>query len=1273
MKHLNLLWILLTAVCLQAQERDARIAGSTIDLSKVELIQMPLLDNKTLLEAELARRRPGIAPRFAQVLPVDIKPQTHGNWEYKENGKAIWRLRIRSTGAYSLNLGFTQYRMPEGGRLILYSPDYQKVMGPFTPADNEEHAELWTPVLEGDELVVEVQLPKSKIPELQLHLSTVNHDFMGFAQIASGSCNLDVLCGTTDGFEFVEAYRDVIQSVAVYGLQGNLFCTGFLVNNTREDCTPYFMTADHCEVRPGEAPSLVVYWNYQNSFCRELDSAENAGPGDGILNNFNSGAILRASYAPSDMALLELDDPVSESANAYFAGWTRERTPPTKGVASVHHPNAEEKSISYSSLETYLGAWESGADQVPDGDHIIVPDWSVGTTEVGSSGAPLFNESGLVVGQLHGGIADCSAGGYDTFGAFAISWEGGGTPASSLKSWLDPDDTQATSLNGRWQSRCSFFVEALISSQSVCAPGEVVYNLIVSENFSGPVDLTLTGVPEGLQATFGDNPVNPGDTTNLLLQGIDQVAAGLYSFTLIASDGEESVSANLTLNVFQTAPGAVNLLEPSDNATAVGIRANFSWASEPFANRYEFQLATDADFMNIIASVADLGATSLENFDLEALTTYYWRVRGNNLCGIGEWSQVRVFATAGVGCAQARPSDLPITITESANTITSTLRIGAPGLLQDVRIKGLDITHSFVGDLRASLISPSGTEVVLFDQPGLPLLFFGCEGSDLKLSFSDDAANSSTDLEQTCNDRPAIEGDFQPLEAFANFKGESIIGLWTLKIEDLIIEDGGRLNDWTLEFCTSLPQDRNIYTVTDRYQACINEQPISLNLLLGTAFSEPVSLSVSGLPENATVLYNSNPASPGASVGVTIDNITEGGLYDLTFKADTAQARTQLLLIASPPPVTVLTPPNESIVDRERVNLRWNSVPEADFYELRAYEGVVGEEPFLLLNLADTTYTLEDLDFGTAYYWQVVPYNSCGGDESEVFQSFLTRPDLALSVSPERLSLCQTETGSVDIQIGPGFANPSQISYQIDPQDTIGISYNIPSNAVTPGSTVNAAINDLSSLDPGNYLLTFTIGDTVFANQVSINLEVSGLPALSSLAQPENNSTLMNPQPSFSWSEASFAESYRLEISTDPTFGEVLLDTSLEAANFTIGDMLTDGLYFWRISSLNSCGAATSAAFRFNIASTGVEEWEGGALQWYPNPTQGRFFIQFPRPQSSNVDYQIINSLGALIKSGKINPGLQQAVVDLADFPSGLYLIRLQRNDKSAVLRVVKE
>ena len=178
-------WVLGILPFLASAQSDSRIAPTQTPLSQVERLVMPPLNNKALYEAELERRGPGVAPRFAEAIEVDIRPEERGAWEILPDDRAVWRLRIHSAGAKSLNLGFMEYYMPPRGSLILYSPDQQYVLGPFTPADNEEHDQLWTPILPGDELVVEVQLPKNLIPQLQLRLSYVNHDFLGFGELAA--------------------------------------------------------------------------------------------------------------------------------------------------------------------------------------------------------------------------------------------------------------------------------------------------------------------------------------------------------------------------------------------------------------------------------------------------------------------------------------------------------------------------------------------------------------------------------------------------------------------------------------------------------------------------------------------------------------------------------------------------------------------------------------------------------------------------------------------------------------------------------------------------------------------------------------------------------------------------------------------------------------------------------------------------------------------------------------------------------------------------------
>ena len=150
-------------------------------LSEVEIVRMPAVDVQALLAED--KQRPKDAPlRFAQPIKVRLTPATNDTWETLDDGTLLWRLRIQSPGAVSLNLGFTTYFMPPGGRLFLYTPDYSTMVGPFTDQDNEEHGQLWTPILEGDEIVVEVQLPAEALPKLELELTSVNHGYKEFGR-----------------------------------------------------------------------------------------------------------------------------------------------------------------------------------------------------------------------------------------------------------------------------------------------------------------------------------------------------------------------------------------------------------------------------------------------------------------------------------------------------------------------------------------------------------------------------------------------------------------------------------------------------------------------------------------------------------------------------------------------------------------------------------------------------------------------------------------------------------------------------------------------------------------------------------------------------------------------------------------------------------------------------------------------------------------------------------------------------------------------------------
>ncbi len=654
------LFIFLT-YALNAQN-DWRIAKHTSSLDDVERLVLPRQNNDLLMQVELDRRGPNIAPKFAVNIPVNITPDSHGTWDYTPSGKAVWRLKVHSKNAKSINLGFTKYFMPEGGILVIYSTDQQRVTGPFSPADNEEHQELWTPIFPADELVIEVQVPIQNKSLLQLELTSINHDFLGFGGLLSGSCNVDVLCGVDDGFPEIEEHRDIIQSVAVIGLGGGVFCTGFLVNNAAQDCTPYFMTANHCGINSGNAASLVAYWNYQNSTCREPGSTASGQNGNGVLNDFNSGSIFRAGSGNSDFTLVELDDAVSETANAFLAGWDNGGEPPTSAVC-VHHPNTEEKRISFENNPLIM---TNGFGNAPSSNftHVRVVDWDLGTTEPGSSGSPLFDQNERVVGQLHGGGAACGNNSSDWYGAIATSWNGG-SASSRLRDWLDPDDTGIVTIDGIEASFCTFSIETVQTNINACPDGEAVYTLIPSLSFVSEVTLELSGLPVGVDFSFSTNPVAPGDTTYLTLSNFSSLALDDYIFNTTAADSVNMVDQMLVLSVIDTPVEAPSLVLPADGASNISYNPSYNWTEVASATSYYIEIATDEVFTNIIKE-ATVVNSAYNSGGLEPETTYYWRVTAINICG-EILSSTSSFLTAPDVSISVSPSTVAICNSEVAN------------------------------------------------------------------------------------------------------------------------------------------------------------------------------------------------------------------------------------------------------------------------------------------------------------------------------------------------------------------------------------------------------------------------------------------------------------------------------------------------------------------------------------------------------------------------------------------------------------------------------
>jgi lysyl endopeptidase len=396
---------------------------------------LPKIDPERLLAEDRARTKNPIGrgpARFAVAAEVAFTLKNAGTWQNLPDGR-LWRLRMQSPGTRSMNLGITRFDMTEGAKLWIYDPGHKNVEGPFTARDRSHKGRLWTPIIIGDEIVVEIFVPKG-IRDPVIQIGAVNRGYrdLGGPGDLILSCENDVICPEGD------PWRDQIRSVARYSISGTGFCSGQLMNNTSLDFTPYFLSANHCGVSSANDDTLVFYWNFESPNCGDH--------GGGSLAENQTGAIFRASSAPSDFLLVELEEDPDPSFNVFFSGWDRSGTA-SPSTVGIHHPNAEVKSISFNT--NAITSTDNGSNAVnATSNHWRVDSFEDGAVEHGSSGSCLWDAATKrCIGQLHSGFPNCPGGPY-WYGKLSIDWTGGGTNSTRLSNWLDPGSTGVSSMDG---------------------------------------------------------------------------------------------------------------------------------------------------------------------------------------------------------------------------------------------------------------------------------------------------------------------------------------------------------------------------------------------------------------------------------------------------------------------------------------------------------------------------------------------------------------------------------------------------------------------------------------------------------------------------------------------------------------------------------------------------------------------------------------------------------------------------------------------------------
>lgn len=379
--------------------------------------------------------------KFAKGYDVSISLD-NGIWNTVDEGR-IWSIAIQSVNASSLTVSFNDLQLSENSYMYIENEDKTVLYGPVSKENIPNKGRFLTDVIPGNIIRIIIFEPTSSFDRTTMRIDKV---YCGYKkidnQMGTRECENDIACDNNYQMESFGIAH------IVYSLYSYLFrSTGFLVMTTDLSFKPYLQTAYHTldingdsyisDAEKAAVQNGTFIFNYKHTTC-----------GGNIIASTctYNGATVRAYHSPTDFALLELGNIVSNNSTLTWLGWDKGSSVPTSGVG-LHHPLGNPMKISYENDSFSTIDYENSGVY----NHWLV-NFDNGVVKHGSSGSPILNQNKKVVGQLHGNDQYNSSQDYclqprAQYGKFNLSWTGGGTNSTRLSNWLDPAGTNQTTIN----------------------------------------------------------------------------------------------------------------------------------------------------------------------------------------------------------------------------------------------------------------------------------------------------------------------------------------------------------------------------------------------------------------------------------------------------------------------------------------------------------------------------------------------------------------------------------------------------------------------------------------------------------------------------------------------------------------------------------------------------------------------------------------------------------------------------------------------------------
>ncbi|MDP4711245.1 MAG: T9SS type A sorting domain-containing protein [Saprospiraceae bacterium] len=276
----------------------------------------------------------------------------------------------------------------------------------------------------------------------------------------------------------------------------------------------------------------------------------------------------------------------------------------------------------------------------------------------------------------------------------------------------------------------------------------------------------------------------------------------------------------------------------------------------------------------------------------------------------------------------------------------------------------------------------------------------------------------------------------------------------------------------------------------------------------------------------------------------------------------------------------------------------------------------------------------------------------------------------ALQAFPYESQLCIGDTtsfevvltGFIDFPVSLSLKQPLPPGLTVWLQDTLLTTQGVNTRLfVTTRENAIPASMVIGIQASGNQALT--------AGQVQVVLRDIPEPAL--LIQPEPGRVFIGNSPLFSWQNTGEDISWELQWSKDPLFEQLAFAQLTQTPQLSPRLPDNNGQYYWRVKSINTCGATLSEISDFYRFPDLSLRFGGNKVTVSPNPASESLQIGFSNPLAQPVRLNLFALNGALLHGENLAAGSTFFRIDLQYLPNGLYLLQLQQGDTRFVQKIL--